>query len=251
MSSGGPPSRCARSGPRTIRCWWRTRARARRRPWSARSCGASASPSGQRGDGRTARAPGRPLSAGRDRRHHLHGEGGLRPQAAASAADRGVPARRRTALGNRPGLRRHHPFVLRRTAPRTRPASGNRSHLRDPRRRRSVGRAGTNSSRRWLLERLEEEDPATQAIVRRLKLTGWKHTKGAIDHVRDVLRDLRWREARYAQWLPADTPPVEGTDPAPDSGDFLELFPADVETRPSGLDLSALAAACAEFEERD
>ena len=102
-----------------------------------------------------------------------------------------------------------------------------------------------------LLERLDEEDPATQAIVRRLKLTGSAHTKGAIDHVRDVLRDLRWREARYAKWLPRDTPPVEETDPEPASGDFLDLFPAAVEARPSVLDLSALAAACAEFEERD
>ena len=69
--------------------------------------------------------------------------------------------------------------------------------------------------------------------------------------MRDVLRDLRWREARYAKWLPRDTPPVEGTDPEPLSGDFLDLFPAAVEARPSVLDLSALAAACAEFEEQD
>lgn len=93
--------------------------------------------------------------------------------------------------------------------------------------------------RALLLERLEAEDPAAQATLRRWSFTGWQHTKGAIDHVRDVLRDLRWRERRYAKWLRDDLP-----QPA---GETLDLF------RPEGpgLDLNAIRAACTESEARD
>lgn len=90
-----------------------------------------------------------------------------------------------------------------------------------------------------LLDGLEQEDPAAQAVLRRWKLTGWQHAKGAIDHVRDVLRDLRWREARYAKWLRADPPP------APDG--TLELFAPEGP----GLDLPVLRALCAESEAED
>ena len=89
-----------------------------------------------------------------------------------------------------------------------------------------------------LLDRLAEEDPASQAIVRRWKLTGWQHSKGAIDHVRDVLRDLRWRERRYEKWFQEDPPQT--------TGETLDLFP------PEGpLDLPALRAACEESEAKD
>lgn len=92
--------------------------------------------------------------------------------------------------------------------------------------------------RALLLERLEAEDPAAQATLRRWSFTGWQHTKGAIDHVRDVLRDLRWRERRYAKWLRDDPPPA---------GETLDLF----ASQGPGLDLNAIRAACTESEARD
>ncbi len=89
------------------------------------------------------------------------------------------------------------------------------------------------------LERLAEEDPAAQAILRRMKLTGWERQKGAIDHVRTVLRDLRWREERYRKWLWHEPPPSE----------TLDLFSA--ERPPSVFDLPALKAVCEESDEKD
>lgn len=90
-----------------------------------------------------------------------------------------------------------------------------------------------------LLERLEEEDPAAQRTLRRWKLFGWQHLKGSIDHVRDVLRDLRWRERRYAKWLRGNPPP--------EAGDTLDLFPYEAP----GLDLPVLRALCREIEAKD
>ncbi|WP_420449766.1 UvrD-helicase domain-containing protein [Candidatus Palauibacter sp.] len=90
-----------------------------------------------------------------------------------------------------------------------------------------------------LLERLGEEDPAAQRILRRWKLTGWQHSKGAIDHVRDVLRDLRWRERRHAKWLRGDPPP--------EPGETLDLFPHEGP----GLDLPVLRALCSESDAKD
>ena len=89
-----------------------------------------------------------------------------------------------------------------------------------------------------LLERLEEEDAAAQAALRRWGLAGTQYRSGAIDHVRDVLRDLRWREGRYSKWLRGDPPP-----PA----DTLDLFPPEGP----GLDLPALRAACDETDAKD
>jgi len=91
----------------------------------------------------------------------------------------------------------------------------------------------------FLFEKLAEEDVAAQAILRRWKLTGWQHVKGAIDHVRDVVRDLRWRERRYARWLRTDPPPAKDGS--------LDLFPPEGP----GLDLPAVRALCAESEAKD
>ena len=90
-----------------------------------------------------------------------------------------------------------------------------------------------------LIDRLEEEDAAAQAILRRWKLTGWQHSKGAIDHVRDVVRDLRWRERRYAGWLPSAPPPA--------SGGTLDLFASES----SGLDLPVVKRLFPESDEKD
>lgn len=92
-----------------------------------------------------------------------------------------------------------------------------------------------------LLERLEAEDPAAQALLRRWKLTGGERFRGATDHVRDVLRDLRWREGRYTGWLQPALPPAEDG--------ALDLFEA--HGRPGALDLPAVLAACPESEEKD
>ncbi len=92
-----------------------------------------------------------------------------------------------------------------------------------------------------LLERLEAEDPAAQALLRRWKLTGGERYRGAIDYVRDVLRDLRWRERRYTRWFRPETLPADdGT---------LDLF--EVEGRSGALDLPAVLAACPDSEEKD
>jgi ATP-dependent helicase/nuclease subunit A len=52
--------------------------------------------------------------------------------------------------------------------------------------------------RELVLERLEAGDPAARLLLQRMKLTGWTHTKGVIDHVRDGLRELRWHGRRCA-----------------------------------------------------
>ncbi|WP_419857242.1 UvrD-helicase domain-containing protein [Candidatus Palauibacter irciniicola] len=95
-----------------------------------------------------------------------------------------------------------------------------------------------------LLERLEAEDPAAQALLRRWKLTGGERFRGATDHVRDVLRDLRWRERRYSRWLQPELPELP---PAEDG--TLDLFEA--HGRPGALDLPAVLAASPEREEKD
>ena len=60
-----------------------------------------------------------------------------------------------------------------------------------------------------LMSRLEAGDEAARAILRRMNLTGRGFQGGAVDHVRTVMRDLRWRGARYG-WLrrPPGGPPV-------------------------------------------
>ncbi|WP_419949884.1 UvrD-helicase domain-containing protein [Candidatus Palauibacter sp.] len=89
-----------------------------------------------------------------------------------------------------------------------------------------------------LLEKLDEEDAAAEGAVRRWGLAGTQHRSGAIDHVRNILRDLRWRERRYAKWLRGDPPPT---------GDTLDLFPPEGP----GLDVAALRAACDETDAKD
>jgi ATP-dependent exoDNAse (exonuclease V) beta subunit len=47
-----------------------------------------------------------------------------------------------------------------------------------------------------VLERLEAGDPAARLLLQRMKLTGWTHTKGVLDHVRAGVRELRWHGER-------------------------------------------------------
>ena len=73
-----------------------------------------------------------------------------------------------------------------------------------------------------VLERLEAGDPAARLLLQRMKLTGWTHTKGVIDHVRDGLRELRWHGERCdVRALVAD---ADALDPA-DAG-ILEICDA-------------------------
>ncbi len=65
-----------------------------------------------------------------------------------------------------------------------------------------------------------DEDVA--ALVQRYRLDGWTRTSGTVDYVRDMLRDLRWHEDRYAAWC-----------------------------RDGALDLSALQRLCREWDAPD
>lgn len=47
---------------------------------------------------------------------------------------------------------------------------------------------------------LADDDPGATALVQRFGLDGWTHARGAVEHVRDALRDLRWHGERYAAW---------------------------------------------------
>jgi len=73
-----------------------------------------------------------------------------------------------------------------------------------------------------VLERLEAGDPAARLLLQRMKLTGWTHTKGVIDHVRDGLRELRWHGERCAARGAFDA-----LDPA--DADILEICDAILE----------------------
>lgn len=81
-----------------------------------------------------------------------------------------------------------------------------------------------------VLERLEAGDPAARFLLRRLKLTGWTHTKGVIDHVRDGLRELRWHGERCARTAAAGATAAAGVDAAesldPADADILEICDA-------------------------
>ena len=87
-----------------------------------------------------------------------------------------------------------------------------------------------------LLERLEAEDPGTRTLLQDMKLTGWEYTSGAIDHVRNVVRDLRWHGHRYRAWL--QNPVSVGGREAVSDGLAL-------------LDLPALQALSDEWDPRD
>lgn len=51
-----------------------------------------------------------------------------------------------------------------------------------------------------ILRALQDGDAGAAALVRRYKLEGYPQTKGAVDYVRSMLRDLRWHAERYADW---------------------------------------------------
>jgi len=117
-----------------------------------------------------------------------------------------------------------------------------------------------------ILGRLEEGDPRTQVLLQDIKLTGWTHTSGAVDHVRKVMNDLRWHDDRYARWLRTR---ADGVGPGHPDGPQPDLFARpdgpqpDLFARPDGpdgepsagapgrLDLPALQALCEEWNLRD
>jgi len=47
---------------------------------------------------------------------------------------------------------------------------------------------------------LRERDPGAVELTKRHGLTGWKMAPGAVDRVRAVMRDLRWRAREYENW---------------------------------------------------
>lgn len=89
-----------------------------------------------------------------------------------------------------------------------------------------------------VLERLEEGDPAVRDLLVDTKLTGWTHQPGAVDHVREVLRDLRWHGDRYERWVAGGADGGAGS--SPDGG-------ADGR----GLDAAAVRRLAADWDARD
>lgn len=78
-----------------------------------------------------------------------------------------------------------------------------------------------------VLERLEDGDPAARLLLPRMKLTGWTHTKGVIDHVRAGLRELRWHGERCdARALAAHAGRFEADALDPADADILEICEA-------------------------
>lgn len=51
-----------------------------------------------------------------------------------------------------------------------------------------------------VLEALAGGDEGAIDLVERYRLAGYEHTSGAVDYVRDVLKDVRWHRARYDAW---------------------------------------------------
>ena len=105
-----------------------------------------------------------------------------------------------------------------------------------------------------VLEKLEEEDPAAQALLRRMKLTSSDFTTGVVDHIRYVVSDLRWHESSYRKWLRdgsgvpdgarkgRDGPDIRDRDNRPDNPDPDRFAP---------LDLPSLRQLCGEWDEKD
>jgi ATP-dependent helicase/nuclease subunit A len=51
-----------------------------------------------------------------------------------------------------------------------------------------------------VLRALEGGDEDAIALVQKYGVEGWTRTKGAVDYVRELMRDLRWHPDRYADW---------------------------------------------------
>ena len=63
--------------------------------------------------------------------------------------------------------------------------------------------------RELLMERLRAGHRGTVDLVKRFTLYGYEHTDGALDQVRCVVRDLRWRAPRYREWREGDEGALE------------------------------------------
>ncbi|MFQ5745859.1 MAG: UvrD-helicase domain-containing protein [Gemmatimonadota bacterium] len=51
-----------------------------------------------------------------------------------------------------------------------------------------------------LLEAVTADEPGAVDFVKRYRMSGWEHRAGAVDHVREVLRDIRWHAHRWENW---------------------------------------------------
>ncbi len=81
-----------------------------------------------------------------------------------------------------------------------------------------------------VLDRLERGHEAVRELLTEMRLEGGEHQPGAVDHVRTVMRDLRWHRARYRRWIRrpgSGAPPRLELDRETLLGDAGDRDPAD------------------------
>ena len=82
-----------------------------------------------------------------------------------------------------------------------------------------------------LFEALEAGEHGSRTLLQRFGLQGFKNVDGTIDHIRKVVRDLRWHEDRYELWF---------ADRAAFRARLIDLDPGfDAETESAQLSLCA------------
>jgi ATP-dependent exoDNAse (exonuclease V) beta subunit len=98
-----------------------------------------------------------------------------------------------------------------------------------------------------LMRALERREPEAVELVKRFNLFGGHFTKGAVDHVREVLRDIRWHARRYEPWV--HRPEGPHSDPTLHEETLRKLAEAEEartgEPAPESAEADALAVAAA------